>query len=98
MHSFYVIFFVNVQGVGFRMFVRDVALRYGLRGVVWNMKDVEKVGAIFEHEDAEAIFRAISYILLNSKNPYGRFVKRIFVERIDAKHYSDFRIVFNSPL
>ena len=33
----------RVQGVGFRVFVRDAARRLGLRGVVWNGAD----GAVY---------------------------------------------------
>jgi acylphosphatase len=40
----------RVQGVGFRAYVRDLALDLGVRGEVWNRTD-GAVEVVFEHED-----------------------------------------------
>jgi acylphosphatase len=44
----------RVQGVGFRAFVRDLGLHYGLAGAVWNTstRDVEVVA---EHNSVEIL-------------------------------------------
>ena len=40
----------RVQGVGFRVFVREIARDYGIEGAVWNTRD-GNVEAVAEHFD-----------------------------------------------
>jgi len=83
-------FFISgrVQGVGFRYFTQDVALREGVAGFVRNCRD-GRVEAVIEG-DAEAVARVERSL---RSGPGGARVERVMVLDEDATGYDRFDIL-----
>lgn len=60
----------RVQGVGFRLYVRDVAMRLGVSGWVRNLPDGRSVEAVAQG-DREAVERFVSLV---REGPPGSYV------------------------
>ncbi len=78
----------QVQGVGFRPFVYNLARRLGLAGVVANNTS----GAVIEVEGSEDKIKEFYETLISSPPPLAK-ITDITISEIATKHESDFRIV-----
>lgn len=79
-----------VQGVGFRFFVRERSLQYGIKGWVRNLPD----GTVEIHAEGEEE-RLDLFIAEVRRGPSFGHVARLVKEWVEPKNkYNDFRIVF----
>ena len=77
----------EVQGVFFRKFVKDNALRLGLRGYVKNVDD-GSVEAVFEGDEKQIE----DMVKLCKKGPLGSRVDRVLVEEFNGDGFDGFEV------
>ncbi len=78
----------NVQGVGFRAFVRRNALKIGVRGYVKNLSD-GKVETVLQGRDKDVD----KMIEICKKGPFGRDVENVDIQEI-KDNFDKFEIRF----
>ena len=77
----------EVQGVFFRKFVKDNALRLGLGGYVKNVDD-GSVEAVFEGDEKQIE----DMVKLCKKGPLGSRVDRVLVEEFNGDGFDGFEV------
>ena len=82
-----IIFSGTVQGVGFRFFTRNLAIRHKIKGWVMNLSDGRvKLLAQGEKEDLDCF-------LYNVKEEFKRYINDYILQERDASgDYEDFKI------
>ena len=80
----------RVQGVGFRFFIRNIAVSYGLKGWVKNLPD----GTVEIHAEGEKEVLD-DFIKEVNKGPYLGYVSELTTEWITPENiYNSFNISF----
>jgi acylphosphatase len=79
----------NVQGVGFRAFVKRKALKIGVRGYVKNLSD-GKVETLLQGQDKDVD----EMIEICKKGSFGSNVKDVEIQNIKGENLNGFEIRF----
>lgn len=85
----------RVQGVGFRSFALQVAIRHSLRGEVWNGTD-RAVYCILQHDEGKPIDNVLDDLLRGPERVDGIDVSDIS-QTSNVQTYSDFLITPTRP-